>query len=443
VTDPAGLSQCEPISAPATKAGGRCAQDRRAPGGAIEPMSGSIRGFRFRFYPTLWQRRYLARAFGTARHVYNWGLATKRAAYAERKESIGFAQLSRMLTALKAEKPWLADADRQMQTQALRDLDTAYQNFFKKRAKYPKFKNRYTAQAVRFAFDQRHVGKVQGWAQKRLILPGIGECRLADSLDSWPQMPAMVTVRRDTCGDFWISYATEAPLLEAAPERMIGVDVGIRDLAVTSDGWKSGQLTGLRDKAARLRRYQRRVNRRKKGSNRRAKAKLAVAVLHRKIADARKDFAHKTSAKIAASARVVVLETLNVAGMLKNRKLARSLADAAMSELHRQIGYKVARRGGTVIRVDRWAPTSKACSACGHYNGELPQGAESWTCPECGRELDRDINAARNIVELGRGTACARGEIGGSGTAQAAPVPVREPRIDAAVRRRMDRRRAA
>jgi putative transposase len=406
-------------------------------------MSGLIRGFRFRFYPTLKQRRYLSRAFGTARHVFNWGLATKRDAYAERKESIGFVQLSRMLTASKIEKPWLAEVDRQIQTQALRDLDTAYQNFFKKRAKFPKFKNRYGAQSVRFAFDHRHAGKTSAWAKRVLVLPGIGECRITDSLYSWPQMPAMVTVRRDVCGDYWISYATEAPALEAAPDRMIGVDVGITDLAVTSDGWKSGHMIGLRDKAAQLRRYQRRVSRRVKGSHRRKDAKRRLARLHRKITDARKDFTHKVSAGIAASANVVVLETLNVAGMLKNHKLARSLSDAAMSELLRQIDYKVARRGGTVIRVDRWAPTSKVCSACGHRMDEMALSVRSWTCPACASEHDRDVNAALNLLALGRGTASdARGDRR-SEAAQAASLPVAEPRISAAARRRMDRRRVA
>ena len=163
-------------------------------------MSGSVCGFRFRFYPTLKQRRYLARAFGTARHVFNWGLATKREAYTERQESIGFVQLCRMLTASKADKPWLADVDRQIQTQALRDLDTAYQNFFKKRAKYPRFKSRHGPQSVRFAFDHRHTGKVSAWAKRVLVLPGIGECRIADSLHAWPERPALVTVRRDAWG---------------------------------------------------------------------------------------------------------------------------------------------------------------------------------------------------------------------------------------------------
>src|SRR5476651_116438 len=216
-------------------------------------MSGSMRGFRFRFYPTLRQRRYLARAFGTARHVFNWGLATKREAYAERQESIGFVQLSRRLTASKAEKPWLAKVDRQIQTQALRDLDRAYQNFFQKRSKVPRFKSRHGAQSVRFAFDHRHTGKVSAWVKRTLVLPGVGKGRIADSLEAWPQKPALVTVRRDMCGDYWISYATGTPALEGAPERMIGVDVGIADLAVTSDGWKSGQLVGLKDKAAQLR----------------------------------------------------------------------------------------------------------------------------------------------------------------------------------------------
>ena len=263
------------------------------------------------------------------------------------------------LTASKAEKPWLAEVPREIQTQALRDLDSAFQNFFKKRAKFPRFKSRHGPQSVRFAFDHRHTGKTRAWAQRILVLPGIGECRMADSLEAWPQMPALVTVRRDGCGDYWISDATEVPALEAAPDRMIGVDVGITDLAVTSEGWKSGQLTRLKDKSAQLRRYQRRVSRGVKGSKRRSDAKRRLARLHRRIADMRRDFTHKVSAQIAASANVVVLETLNVAGLLKNHNIARSLSDAALSELHRQINYKVARRGGTVIRVDRWAPTSK------------------------------------------------------------------------------------
>jgi putative transposase len=406
-------------------------------------MSGSMRGFRFRFYPTLKQRRYLARAFGTARHVFNWGLATKRDAYAERQESIGFVQLSRMLTASKMEKPWLADVDRDVLTQALRDLDGAYQNFFKKRGRFPRFKNCHGAQSVRFRFDRRHVGKISAWAKRILVLPGIGECRIADSLEAWPQRPALVTVRRDLCGDYWISYASQAPALEAAPDRMIGVDVGITDLAVTSDGWKSGQMTGLRDKAAQLRRYQKRVSRRVKGSQRRAEAKRRLARLHRRIANARRDFTHKVSAHIAARANVVVMETLHVAGMAKNHNLARSLSDAAMSELHRQINYKVARRGGTVIRVDRWAPTSKVCSGCGHCRGDMPLSVRSWICPECGSEHDRDVNAAKNVLALGRGTASMRGDERGSGGAQAAPVLSVEPRISAAAQRRMDRRRAA
>jgi putative transposase len=406
-------------------------------------MSGPIRGFRFRFYPTLKQRRYLARAFGTARHVFNWALATRRDAYAKRQESIGFVQLSRMLTASRTEKPWLADVDRQMQTQALRDLDRAYQNFFKKSSKFPRFKSRHGAQSVRFQFDHRHTGKVSAWAKRVLVLPGIGECRVADSLEAWPQKPALVTVRRDVCGDYWISYATEAPALEGAPDRMIGVDVGITDLAVTSDGWKSGQMTALKDKAAQLRRYQRRVSRRVKGSKRRAEAKLRLARLHRRIADSRRDFTHKVSAHIASSANVVVMETINVTGMMKNHYLARSLSDAAMSELHRQINYKVARRGGTVIRVDRWAPTSKVCSGCGHRRGEMPLSVRSWTCAECGSEHDRDVNAAKNVLALGRGTASMRGDERGSGVAQAAPVLSVEPRICATAGRRTDRHRAA
>jgi putative transposase len=406
-------------------------------------MSGEIRGFRFRFYPTLKQRRYLSRAFGIGRFVWNWALSAKRGAYQERKESIGLSQLSRMLTALRNEKPWMKEIDRQVQGQSLRDLDRAYQNFFAKRAKFPRFKSRHGEQSVRFAFDHRHTGKSSAWAKRAIVLPGVGECRIADSLSEWPTLPSMVTVRRDACGDYWLSFAVESMNTVVAAEHMIGVDVGITDLAVTSDGWKSGQLVGLREKAATLKRYQRRVSRRVKGSNRRRDAKVRLARLHRKIANARKDFAHKVSDRITKSANVIVLETLNVAGMLKNHSLARSLSDAAMSELHRQIQYKAARRGGTVIRVDRWAPTSKVCSGCGHHVGEMPLSVRSWTCTECGSEHDRDVNAARNLLALGRGTALTRGDKRGSESAQAGSVLLVEPRISAVTRRRMDRQRVA
>lgn len=176
---------------------------------------------------------------------------------------------------------------------------------------------------------------------------------------------------------------------------------------------------------------------------RRSDARRRLARLHRRIANARRDFAHKVSARIAASAKVVAMETLNVAGLLKNHNLACSISDAAMFELHRQIDYKVVRRGGTVICVGRWAATSKVCSGCGHRMDEMPLPVRAWTCPECGSEHDRDVNAAKNVLALGRGTASMRGDERGSGVAQAPPVLSVVPRISAATRSRMDRRRVA
>jgi len=203
---------------------------------------------------------------------------------------------------------------------------------------------------------------VRAWADRRLILPGLGPCRLIDSFTDWPSMPKMVTVRRDACGDYWISFMAKVDHLPQAPDRKIGVDVGITDLAVTSDGWKSGQQPVCKKKANRLRRYQRQMSRRIPGSTRRGTVKRRAARLQRDIANIRKDFVHKVSHEITSSARTVVLETLNVKGMLSNHHLARSLSNASLGELHRQIDYKVKQRGGTVIRVDQWEPTSKRCS---------------------------------------------------------------------------------
>jgi putative transposase len=360
-----------------------------------------------KFKPTLAQRRYLTRAFGVARFVWNWALSTKRAAYQQDQSSIGFFELSRRLTALRVEKPWLTEVARQIQQQSLRDLDQAYKNFFTVRARFPKFKSRRSPQSIRFELDARHLGKVRAWADRRLILPGLGPCRLIDSFTDWPSMPKMVTVRRDACGDYWISFMAKVDHLPQAPDRKIGVDVGITDLAVTSDGWKSGQQPVCKKKANRLRRYQRQMSRRIPGSTRRGTVKRRAARLQRDIANIRKDFVHKVSHEITSSARTVVLETLNVKGMLSNHHLARSLSNASLGELHRQIDYKVKQRGGTVIRVDQWEPTSKRCSnpTCGAVTDTLPLSVRSWICPSCGSEHDRDVNSARNMLAIGLGTA--------------------------------------
>jgi putative transposase len=362
-----------------------------------------MRGVRLRFRPTLKQRRYLARAFGVARFVWNWAFSTKREAYQQDQSSIGFAELSRRLTALRIDKPWLTEVDRNLQTQSLRDLDRAYQNFFAKRARFPKFKSRRSPQSARFVLDSRSGPKRRAWAERQLILPGLGPCRLVDSLDAWPSMPKMVTVSRDACGDYWVSFAVPMALLPQAPDRKLGVDVGITDLAVTSDGWKSGKHEVSKKKAARLRRYQRQMSRRVPGSKRRGAAKRRAARLQRQIANSRHDFLHQSSHHIASTAKTVVLETLNVKGMLTNHHLAKALSGASLGELHRQIEYKVKQRGGTVIRVDRWEPSSTRCHRCGTLIDSLPLSVRSWICPGCGCKHDRDVNGAQTLLALGMG----------------------------------------
>ena len=366
-----------------------------------------MRGFRMKFRPTLAQRRYLACAFGVARFVWNWALSTKREAYQQKQATIGWLDLSKRLTALRTEKPWLTQVDRQTQQQSLRDLDAAYKHFFAKRVRFPRFKSRSSPQSVRFILDGRSGKKFRAWAERRLVLPGLGACRLINSFATWPSMPKMLTASRDACGDYWISFAAQVDRLPMAPDHDIGVDVGITDLAVSSDGWKSGQKKVSKKKAAQLRRYQRQMSRRVSGSKRRGVAKRKAARLQRQIANIRKDFVHKVSHQIATTARSVVLETLNVQGMVANHHLARSLSNASMSELHRQIEYKVTQRSGTVIWVDRWAPTSKRCSnrICGAVIDTLPLSVRSWICPSCGSEHDRDVNAARNTLAIGLGRA--------------------------------------
>ena len=364
----------------------------------------SLRGYRFRFEPTLRQRRYLARAFGVSRFVFNWALALRREAYQRDGTSIGFAEISRRLTALKAEKPWLAEVDRQLQTQSLRDQERAFSAFFQNRARYPRFKSRRGPQSVRVVIDQRSQRKRAAWSRQEITLPLMGRVRFRNSFsEAWPVMPKLMTISRDACGSYFLSFSAPSPWLAQAPDTRIGVDVGIADLAVTSAGWKSGALKVARTDERRLKRYQRQLARRKPGSRRRQQARVRLARLQRRIACQRRNFLHQVSHRIASSARTVVLETLNVKGMQANHNLAAALGNASLSELHRQIRYKVQRRQGSVIQVDPWMPSSKTCSACGYCLEDLPLSVRQWSCPACGTLHDRDINAARNLMNVGPG----------------------------------------
>jgi len=235
---------------------------------------------------------------------------------------------------------------------------------------------------------------------------------------SWPDLsvtaldPAMVFVSREPDGRWYVTFAIDtaatAPLRETG--RVVGVDLGVKDFAVTSDGERIANPRHLERKARNLARYQRRLTRCQKGSANRAKAKAKVARAHRKARDARRDFLHRTSARLVRGHDVIAVEDLNVAGMLRNRTLARVISDCGWGEFRSMLEYKSERYGRKLIVIGRWYPSSKTCSVCGHLLAELSLKTRHWACPSCGTRHDRDVNAAKNIIAAG--LAVARGTPG-------------------------------
>lgn len=342
-------------------------------------------------YPTGAQAAKLAVQFGCARFVWNHGLEASQTAYRETGKGLGYHALSTALPKLKQEMEWLKDADAQVLQQSLQNLAAAYEGFFAKRARYPRFKSKRGRQSIRY--PQRV--KLDG---NRIYLPKVGWVRCVVHREIVGRIKS-VTVSRNPSGRFHASILTEddRPMSAVSTDgKAIGIDLGLTDFAVTSDGSKFSNPRHLARAEKNLKRKQRKLSRKVKGSRGRAKACRLLARAHERVADARKDYLHKLSRRIVNENQVIVVESLNVQGMARNRSLAKAISDVGWGEFTRQLAYKAEREGKAFVRVDRWYPSSKACSECGAIRDSLPLGVRRWEC-SCGAVHDRDINAARNI----------------------------------------------
>ena len=354
------------------------------------------RSYRIRAFPNGAQRRFLDRWFGASRWLWNTALDIRSAAYRECGLKLTGIDLSRWLTAWKRtdQHEWLAAIPATCLTQILRDQDRAFSNFFAKRAKYPRFKRRATGGSLRFQ------GVGTAWSKEVLVLPKLGPLKLAEALPDVSK-PDMVTLRQDSAGRYWVSFSAEVEIdLLPVTGRMIGVDLGLTHLATLSSGEKVAAGKHYANRLRYLRRQQRCLSRRQKGSKRREKQKIRVARAHAKIADTRSNSLHELTTRLVREFDVICIEDLNVKAMARGMH-AKSIHDAAFSEFRRQLTYKANWYGRTVIAVDRWYPSSKLCSGCGHKLDELRLDIRRWKCPKCGREHDRDINAAQNILADG------------------------------------------
>ena len=358
-----------------------------------------VRGFKYRFYPTDEQKVSLAQTFGCVRVVYNWALDIRTRAFYERQERINYAQSSAMLTGLKQtqEREWLNEVSCVPLQQSLRHLQIAFVNFWEKRSGYPSFKRKVGPQSAEYT---RSAFK---WDGTEITLAKIGVVRPVWSRYFQGQ-PSTITVSMTPSGRYHISFLVDDPLpeMQEAPEgSAIGIDLGLTDFAVISTGEKFKAPRPLRQKMAQLKRAQKALSRKQRGSKNRAKAKLKVAKIHTKITDARKDFLHQCTTRLVRENQTIAVEDLNVRGMMANHSLAGAIGDSGWGEFRRQLDYKCRWYGRELIVIDRFYPSSKRCSGCGYISSSMPLDIRQWVCPACSAVHDRDVNAAINILRAG------------------------------------------
>jgi putative transposase len=368
--------------------------------------------YRCRAYPDQAQQQVLARTFGCVRVVWNRTLAERRRRWQREHRGTAYAETDAALTVLKKdpELAWLNEVSSVPLQQALRHQHGAFQAFFGKRARYPRFKSRHGRQCAHYT---RSAFSMRG-----------GELRLAKAAGplafvwSWPEVdtgaldPTMVIVSREPDGRWYVTFAVDAAEPEPLPAvgRSAGIDLGVTSFLVMSDGKKIANPRHLERRARNLARYQRRLARCQRGSANRAKAKAKVARAHRKVRNARRDFLHKTTTGLVRGNDLIAIEDLAVKNMVRNRCLARAISGCGWGEFRRQLEYKCERAGRCLVVIGRWYPSSKTCSACGFLLADLPLQVRAWRCPSCRARHDRDLNAAKNI--LAAGLAAARGNPG-------------------------------
>jgi putative transposase len=344
----------------------------------------------------------LARTFGCARYVYNWALRLRTDAYSQRRERVSYADTSAALTALKREPEtaWLNDVSSVPTQQALRHLDRAFCNFFEGRARYPTFRTKRGRQAAEYTTSAfRRDGASRALTLARMDTPLA--IRWSRPLPEGAA-PSTVTVSRDGAGRYFVSFLVEEDIQPLPPvAAAVGLDLGLHDVVVSHAGERAGNPRFFRRDARRLAKAQRRLAKKRRGSRNRDQARRKVARIHARIADRRTDFLHKLSTRIIRENQTICVESLRVKAMVKHPTLAQAIHDVGWGEFVRQLTYKAAWRGRTLVAIDQWYPSSKRCSACGHVLGSLPLEVRSWMCPACGSAHDRDVNAAKNILAAG------------------------------------------
>lgn len=363
------------------------------------------KSYKFRLYPNESQKQMIEKTFGCKRFVFNHFLVKSIEDYENTRKSNSYNQNSKELTALKKKLTWLTEVDSWATQNALRDLDTAYQNFFRRvkqgqKPGFPKFKKKTNNQSYRTTNPNKFPLPVK---DRKVRLPKIGWVRFKQDreiLGRWLSM----TVSKTSSGKYFISInCCDVPYQEhETTGSLVGIDLGIKDFAITSNGEKFENLKFLKKSEERLKLFQRRLSKKQKGSKNRDKARVKLAIRHEKIANQRTDFLQKLSTDLVKNHDLIVLESLKVKAMVRNHNLAKSIGDAFWSNFVTMIAYKCEWNRKAFIQIDTFFPSSQLCNHCGYKNPEVKNlEVREWTCPVCGMYHDRDINAAKNILDEG------------------------------------------
>jgi putative transposase len=364
-----------------------------------------LKAIKIRLYPNQDQIIYINKLLGTSRFVYNQCLNYKITEYQSNKKSISFAETGKFLTSLKSEYQWIKESHSKVLQQSLINLDKAYKNFFKSGYGFPKFKSKHGNQSCRFPVDA-----ISGIKGNRINIINTlknmhFKCSRNDEryLNKFQKGIKSGTLSKTKSGNYYFSILIDKPnkTLKKPINSLIGLDLGIKDFIITSEGQTYENLKSKRNNQKKLSRLHRNLSRKQKGSNHEKEARLRLAKTYNKINNIKEYYLHSITNQLLSENQTIVMEDLNINGMLKNHKLAKSIQELSLNRFKTLLKYKAEWYEREVIEVNRWFPSSQLCSCCGYRKDDLTLKDRTWVCPECGSYHDRDINAAINIRNEG------------------------------------------
>nr|WP_270514276.1 IS200/IS605 family element RNA-guided endonuclease TnpB [Coprococcus catus] len=361
-----------------------------------------LKAYKYRIYPNREQRIQIAKTFGCCRFVYNQTLAYRKEVYEEEKKSVSKTDCNNYCNRqLKKEYEWLKEVDKFALTNAIYNMDTAYRKFFKEHAGYPKFKSKHDNHKS-YTTNITNGNITVDFERDRVKLPKLKDVKAKLHRNFSGQIKS-ATISQVPSGQYYVSILVETEHMELPhTNQNTGIDLGIKEICITSDGKKYVNLKFIRKYEKKLIKLQRQLAHKEKRSQNYYKIKKKIALCHEKIKNSRKDYLHKMSHEIISENQVIVSENLQIKNMVKNHHLAKAISDVSWYELTRQLEYKAKWNGRKYIKIDTFYASSQICSVCGYQNTETKDlSVRKWECPVCGVKHDRDINAAKNILAEG------------------------------------------